>query len=131
MRFRFRTPADLDFGDEIFRPCNNGDRVTDITFKSNGLLFIIQMFAIMATETARGIDVTKIVRMCRPINFLILEHGTIVYIFESLNSRTDQQTVARIIVSRFIILFKPINSGERFERGTDSWWSKHQLLSDG
>src|SRR4026207_1466508 len=73
VRFGLRASTDLDSGHKVIWPFDYRDRMADIAFKPNCLLLIIKMFAIVAAETTRRIDVAQVIRICRPINLLVME----------------------------------------------------------
>jgi hypothetical protein len=53
VRFRLRTEADLDIGDDIRRSGYNGDRVAQVALKPDGFIVFVKVFATMTAETAR------------------------------------------------------------------------------
>src|SRR5215216_6976521 len=117
MRFRFRSVADLNVRDKVVCPFYCRNRVTDIALQANRLLLIIKVFAIMATEAARRIDMTKVVWMCGPIDFLIVEYSAVINIFKSLDGSADLLAMSGIIISALVICLqfverrKCINAG--------------------
>ena len=73
--------TDFNFGDKIISAFDYRDGVTDIAFETNCLLLIIEMFTIVTAETTRGINMPQVIRVCSPIDLLVVEDCTIVDIF--------------------------------------------------
>src|SRR6266498_4961986 len=103
MCIRFWSGTQLDFGHEVVRAFYNRDRMADITFETDRLLLAVKVFAIVATETTRRVDMTEIIWVCCPIDLLIMKYGAVVNILNGLNGRTDLFSVPREIFSSFVI----------------------------
>lgn len=52
VQFGFGAAADLNVGGEILLVCNDGNGMAEITFEANRLILIVQMLAIVTSETA-------------------------------------------------------------------------------
>ena len=58
------------------------------------------MFAVMTTETTRGIDVTQVIGVCRPINFLIVEDSAVIDGLDLSYCLLDFFTVLAVVISK-------------------------------
>ena len=86
MRLGLGAAADLNSRRKVLCGGDDRDRMANIAFQAYGFLVGIQMLTIMAAETASRINMTDVIRMGIPIDFLLHENGICVNGLQFLNS---------------------------------------------
>ena len=77
------------------------------------------MFPIVTAETARRIDMSKIVGMCVGVNFLIVEYRAVIDRLDLFHSRLDDPCILTVKISRvgLVIFFNRRNGFDGFVAG--------------
>ena len=101
--FWFGAAADLDLGDEIIGIGNHRNRMAHITFEADRFLLGIEMCSIVTTETTRRVDVAEVIRVGRPVYFLLMEYGAVIDRLNFSNRILYGLTVLAIVVKEVLL----------------------------
>src|SRR6185503_1969905 len=90
------------------------DGMANITLQTDRFILRVEMLPVMAAETTRRLDMSKVIRMRGPIHLLIMKYCSVVNILDCLNSSSDLLTVTNIILAGLIGFTQFIKRGKGF-----------------
>ena len=93
MRSRLGSPTDLDVCHKVVASGHHRDGVTYVAFEADCVVAGVQMLPVMAPETPGGIEMTKVVGICRPVDHLVVEHRVVVNVLDGRNGRLDLRRI--------------------------------------
>src|SRR5450759_4839870 len=116
----FRPSTYLNIGDKILRGGYHRDGMAEVAFQADGLILGIQVFPIMTSETTRRVDVTKVVGMSGPIDFLVDENSLVINILKFLYRRGNQMSIFIIETGIVlgVVIFETCNARHCFSLGS-------------